>query len=132
MGSADGVTRKPCGRYSRSDIASPARLPRAVIQWPDDSLAGLPRPRATLAGMRTLAHIQRLSDEGGRGWLVDVRCVCGRTGWLEPAILAQQVGWDATLESLTQRLRCTQCGQKELTLTAIPAPRPRGIPKNPH
>jgi hypothetical protein len=82
--------------------------------------------------VRSLDHIQRLSDEGGRGWLVDVRCRCGRTGWLELARLAHQVGWDATLDSLRQRLRCTACGEKGLTLTAIPAPRPRGIPKNPH
>jgi hypothetical protein len=82
--------------------------------------------------MRNLDHIQRLNDEGGRGWLIDVRCRCGRTGWLEPARLAHQVGWDATLESLRLRLRCTACGERGLTLTAIPAPRPRGIPKNPH
>jgi hypothetical protein len=48
------------------------------------------------------------------------------------ALLAQQAGWNATLESLRLRLRCTACGEKGLNLTAIPAPRPRGIPKNPH
>jgi hypothetical protein len=82
--------------------------------------------------MRSLDHIQRLSDEGGRSWVVDVRCRCGRAGWLEPQRLAQRVGWNATLDSLRQRLRCTACGEKGLTIIAIPAPRPRGIPKNPH
>ncbi|MDB6159834.1 MAG: hypothetical protein JWO04_3540 [Gammaproteobacteria bacterium] len=76
-------------------------------------------------------HIKRLSDEGGIGWLVDVRCKCGRSGWRKPADLAREIGWDATLESLQQRMRCTHCGDKGLEVAAVPEPRPRGIPKNP-
>jgi len=30
--------------------------------------------------MRLLPHIKRLSDEGGRGWLVDIHCPCGHSG----------------------------------------------------
>ncbi len=82
--------------------------------------------------MRRLDHIKKLSDEGGIGWLVDVRCKCGRSGWKKPEALAQKAGWDATLESLQQRLRCTKCGQKGMEVVAISEPRPRGIPKNPH
>ena len=82
--------------------------------------------------MRVLDHIRRLSDEGGQGWLLDVHCPCGRAGWIPPAQLAAQVGWDTALPTLQQRLRCTACGAKGLTIAAISAPRARGIPKNPH
>ena len=81
---------------------------------------------------RVLPHIQRLSDEGGRGWLIDIHCPCGHSGWVPPERFAQQVGWDLTLAGLQSRLRCTACGHKGLTVRAISAPRPRGIPKNPH
>jgi hypothetical protein len=86
---------------------------------------------ARLPAMRRLDHIKRLSDEGGIGWLVDVRCTCGRSGWRRPAELAREVGWEVTLESLQQRMRCTQCGNRGLEVAAVPEPRPRGIPKNP-
>lgn len=82
--------------------------------------------------MRRLDHIKKLSDEGGQGWLVDVRCKCGRSGWLEPSAVARAAGWDATLEWLQKRMRCSRCGQKDLSVTAVLAPKPRGIPKNPH
>jgi len=54
------------------------------------------------------------TDAGGRCWLVDVRCGCA--GWLEPVHFRQQVGWNATVESLSQRLRL-----EGLSLTAVPA-----------
>jgi hypothetical protein len=82
--------------------------------------------------MRILPQIHRLSDEGGQGWLLDVRCPCGRSGWIPPAQLAARVGWDTALDALPPRLRCTACGAKGLTIAAISAPRARGIPKNPH
>jgi hypothetical protein len=82
--------------------------------------------------MRVLSHIQRLSDDGGRGWLLDLHCPCGRTGWIPPARIAAQVGWDTPLQALQSRLRCTACGAKGLTVQAISAPRTRGIPKNSH
>jgi len=83
-------------------------------------------------GMRLLPHIQQLRDEGGQGWLLDIQCPCGHAGWIPPQRFADRVGWDVTLERLQSRLRCTTCGRKGLTVRAISAPRPRGIPKNPH
>jgi len=82
--------------------------------------------------MRTLPHIHRLSDDGGRGWLLDVHCPCGRSAWIPPAQMADRLGWDTHIAALAQRLRCTACGAKGLTVQAIAAPRERGIPKKPH
>ena len=42
------------------------------------------------------------------------------------------VGWTLTLETLAQRMRCTQCGEKAAEVVAVARPRPRGIPKNRH
>jgi hypothetical protein len=46
-------------------------------------------------------------------------------------VIASQVGWETSLESLRHRLRCSQCGQKGLEVDAVPEPRPRGLSKNP-
>lgn len=81
--------------------------------------------------MRRLDHIKKLSDEGGRGWSLDIQCDCGRSGWEKPQVIASQVGWETSLESLRHRLRCSQCGQKGLEVDAVPESRPRGLSKNP-
>jgi hypothetical protein len=49
----------------------------------------------------------------------------------KPQVVASQVGWEISLESLRHRLRCSQCGQKELEVDAVPEPCPRGLSKNP-
>jgi hypothetical protein len=79
---------------------------------------------------RALSHIRKLNDEGGT-FLVDVRCTCGYTRWFKPLELARRFGWEATLESLQPRMKCSKCGRKDAQVTAVAEPRPRGVPKNP-
>ncbi len=43
--------------------------------------------------MRRLDHVKKLSEEGGIGWLVDIHCKCGRSGWKKPEVLAK-AGWE--------------------------------------
>ncbi len=81
--------------------------------------------------MRALRHITKLSDDGG-AFLVDVRCKCGYGRWIKPEQLARWFGRDATLASIALRMRCSKCGAKAAQVVAVAAPRPRGIPKNPH
>lgn len=82
--------------------------------------------------MRTLPHIRRLDDCFSQ-FLVRVTCRTCRT-WRDvaPEVLARIAGWSATLESLAPRMRCSRCGVKSADLSAVPLPRPRGVPKNPH
>jgi hypothetical protein len=73
-----------------------------------------------------------LERQGAGGtFLFDVRCTCGYTRWLKPLELARRFGWDATLESLQPRMKCSKRGRKDAQVTAVAEPRPRGVPKNP-
>ena len=42
------------------------------------------------------------------------------------------VGWSVNLKDLAHRTPCSQCGEKAAEVVAVPLPRPRGVPKNPH
>ena len=81
--------------------------------------------------MRVLTHIKKLDDCFGQ-FMVRVSCPCGFSREIEPEALARLVGWSVTLEALTTRLRCSQCGKKAAEVVAVAGPRPRGVPKNPH
>ena len=65
-------------------------------------------------------------------FLVRVSCVCGASRHIEPEALARLVGWSTTLNALTLRLRCSQCGKKAAGVVAVAKPRPREFPKYPH
>jgi DNA-directed RNA polymerase subunit RPC12/RpoP len=75
--------------------------------------------------------MRKLSDAFGQV-LVDVRCSCGYSRLINPEALAPRVEWEAPLESLKDRMRCSQCGKKAADVVAVSEPRPRGVPKNPH
>jgi len=78
-----------------------------------------------MAPVRVLAHIKKLDDCLGQ-FLVRVVCECGAVREIEPEALARLVGWSTTLEALTPRLRCSQCGKKAAEVVAVSRPRPRG------
>jgi hypothetical protein len=40
--------------------------------------------------------------------------------------LANVCGWDAKLEEVTRRLRCSKCGERRCTAKALPPVAPRG------
>ena len=81
--------------------------------------------------MRTLPDIKKLDDCFGM-FLVRVTCKCGASRDIPPDALARMTSWQTTLEALAPRMRCSVCGTKGAQVVAVPQPRPRGNPKNPH
>jgi hypothetical protein len=85
-----------------------------------------------LGSVRTLDHIKKLDDSFGL-FFVRIICRCGATRDIEPKALALIAGWTTSLADLIPRMRCSKCGTKgECKVVAVPQPRPRGVPKNPH
>ena len=71
-------------------------------------------------------HIEKLSDEFGQYTLV-LKCgACGHERTAEPRTLARLCGWDARLEDVAKRMRCSKCGEKKCSLRAFPPQKPRG------
>jgi len=82
--------------------------------------------------VRPLHHIKKLDDACGH-FLVHVTCKqCNTVREIVPEALARIVGWSMALEALAPRMRCSKCGAKAAEVVAVPLPRPRGMPKNPH
>jgi len=70
-------------------------------------------------------RIQKLSDEFGQYTLV-LKCACGHERQTDPHALAAFCGWDAPLDAIVKRLRCSTCGKKNCTWRAFPPSKPRG------
>jgi len=65
-------------------------------------------------------HVLKLSDEFGN-YLLHIGCpICGNKRIIDPADLAQRVGWECTLETLSKRLRCVKCNSKGASLSVGP------------
>jgi rRNA maturation protein Nop10 len=71
-------------------------------------------------------HIDKLSDEFGQYTLVMKCAECGHERKAEPPALGRLCGWDARLEDVAKRMRCSKCGKKRCTLKAFPPKKPRG------
>jgi hypothetical protein len=71
-------------------------------------------------------HIDKLSDEFGQYTLVLKCTACGHERASEPRTLGRLCGWDARLEDVAKRLRCSKCGMKKCGLRAFPPQKPRG------
>jgi hypothetical protein len=82
--------------------------------------------------MRPPPQVTKLSDRFGDYMLVITCRKCKHGRRTEPRALAKLLGWDASLERVAARLRCSNCGAKDCQLTTESIPRPRGVPKNPH
>lgn len=65
-------------------------------------------------------HIDKLSDEFGQYTLVMKCAQCGHERKAEPLTLGRLCGWDARLEDVAKRMRCSKCGKKRCTLRAFP------------
>ena len=70
----------------------------------------------------------RLSDEFGQYTLVLKCAECGHERKAEPLTLGRLCGWDARLEDVAKRMRCSKCGKKRCHIRAVPLQKPRGIP----
>ncbi len=61
--------------------------------------------------------VTKLSDHGGQ-FILTLKCGhCGHLREAQPVVFARIVGWEATLESVLRRLRCSVCGANRCTAT---------------
>jgi rRNA maturation protein Nop10 len=81
---------------------------------------------ATILRMSAGFQIDKLSDEFGQYTLVLKCAECGHERKAEPRTLGRLCGWDARLEDIAKRMRCSKCGKKRCTLKAFPPKKPRG------
>ena len=76
------------------------------------------------AAMRDL-NITKLSDEFGQ-YIIVITCTCGHIRRCYPRSLAALAGWDARLEDVVRRLRCSKCSAKKCTARTVAETAPRG------
>ncbi len=76
--------------------------------------------------MRPNVRIEKLSDEFGQYSLVLTCGACRHERTADPHVLGRLCGWDARLEDVAKRLRCSKCGKKSCSMRAIPVNKPRG------
>jgi hypothetical protein len=69
-------------------------------------------PRAPLT-------IVKLSDHFGQ-YVLTLKCECGHTRIAQPQTLAAITGWDALLNEVLKRLRCSHCGARKCSATVRP------------
>ena len=73
-----------------------------------------------IAPMRRGFRIEKLSDEFGQYDLI-LKCeACEHERRTTPHMLANICGWDARLEDVTRRLRCSKCGERRCVARALP------------
>jgi hypothetical protein len=70
-------------------------------------------------------HIEKLSDEFGQ-YLIVLSCACGHVRQAYPQTLAAISGWEAKLEDVVRRMRCTKCGERKCAARVVPLTTPRG------
>jgi len=71
-------------------------------------------------------RVDKLSDEFGQYTLI-LRCAaCGYERLAQPHTLGRLCGWDARLEEIARRMRCSKCGEKQCRVRAVPLQKPRG------
>jgi len=71
-------------------------------------------------------RVEKLSDEFGQYILVIKCAACGHERTAEPRTVGRLCGWDARLEDVAKRLRCSKCEERKGTLRAFPPRKPRG------
>ena len=101
---------------------------RALIQYRLALTTGWTPPLAsvTIRAMRREFRIGKLSDEFGQ-YSLEITCgACGHQRMAEPHTLAALCGWDARLEDVAKRMRCSKCDKKQCSLRAFPPTKPRG------
>lgn len=68
---------------------------------------------------RPALHIVKLSDNGGQ-YVIRLTCTCGHSRNARPETLAAFSGWDAELDRVVSRMRCSKCGKRECTASVRP------------
>ena len=70
-------------------------------------------------------HVEKLSDEFGQYTLILTCLACGYERVTSPRLLGRICGWDARLEEVARRLRCSKCGMRRCRARAVLARKPR-------
>ena len=70
-------------------------------------------------------NIKKLSDAFGQYEIV-LKCECGHIRQCHPHTLAAFAGWEALLDDVVKRMRCTKCGKRKCTARTIKDTAPRG------
>ena len=60
--------------------------------------------------------VVKLSDHFGQ-YVLLLKCPCGHTRTAQPQTLAALARWDALLEDVVKRLRCSHCGRRRCSAT---------------
>jgi hypothetical protein len=81
--------------------------------------------------VRVLAHIKKLDDCFGN-FLVRVTCNAARFARSRRRHWHAWSAGQCPSSSSRSGMRCSQCGARSAEIVAVPLPRPRGAPKNPH
>ena len=58
--------------------------------------------------------VVKLSDHFGQ-YVLTLKCKCGHSRTAQPKTLAHLAGWDAALDEVIKRLRCSKCGKRGCT-----------------
>jgi len=60
--------------------------------------------------------VTKLSDYFGQ-YIITITCPCGHIRTARPQTFAAMAGWDAKLDDVLKRLRCSKCGTGKCTAT---------------
>jgi hypothetical protein len=80
----------------------------------------------TIGAMATKFHVEKLSDEFGQYTLILTCSAAQYERVTSPQVLGRLCGWDARLDEVAKRLRCSKCGKKKCNIRAIPPRKTRG------
>ena len=64
-------------------------------------------------------NIVKLSDNFGQ-YVLKLKCACGHTRSAQPKTLAALAGWDALLDAVVKRMRCSRCGKRKCIAAVRP------------
>ncbi len=76
--------------------------------------------------MPNVFKVQKLGDEFGQYTLALKCTLCGHEREADPHALGRLCGWNALLDDVAKRLRCSKCGGKDCKLRAFQPRKPRG------
>ena len=63
--------------------------------------------------------VVKLSDHFGQ-YVLTLKCKCGHSRTAQPKTLAHLAGWDAALDEVIKRLRCSKCGKRNCSVSVRP------------
>jgi hypothetical protein len=64
------------------------------------------------------AKIVKLSDEFGQ-YLIFIECRCRHSRCCYPQTLQAIAGWDARLDAMVKRIRCSKCNERKCTARTV-------------